>query len=42
MMSFKQRVKESLYTFSRHLINDKAKKEEFVRNFRYSQLDVTE
>ncbi|MEH7254580.1 glucose-6-phosphate dehydrogenase, partial [Neobacillus niacini] len=37
---YQKHIKESLYTFSRHLINDKAKKEEFVRKFRYSQLDI--
>lgn len=40
-VDFQTRVKESLFTFSRHLINDKSKKEEFVKAFRYSQLDVT-
>ena len=38
---FQIRVKESLMNFSRHLINDHSKKEEFVKAFRYSQLDVT-
>lgn len=39
-VEFQARVKESLYTFSRHLINDKSKKEQFVKAFRYSQLDI--
>jgi glucose-6-phosphate 1-dehydrogenase len=30
---FQSRVVDSLYTFSRHLINDKSKKEEFVKAF---------
>ena len=38
---FQSRVIDSLYTFSRHLLNDKAKKEEFVKSFRYCQVDVT-
>ncbi|GIN41483.1 glucose-6-phosphate dehydrogenase [Heyndrickxia oleronia] len=40
-VEFQSRVIDSLYTFSRHLINDKSKKEEFVKAFRYCQLDVT-
>ena len=38
---FQDRVTDSLYTYSRHLINDKSKKIEFVKKFRYSQLDIT-
>ncbi|QOK29943.1 glucose-6-phosphate dehydrogenase (plasmid) [Cytobacillus oceanisediminis] len=38
---FQARVTDSLYTFSRHLLNDKTKKEEFVRKFHYCQLNVT-
>ncbi|WP_026583169.1 glucose-6-phosphate dehydrogenase [Bacillus sp. J33] len=38
---FQSRVIDSLYTFSRHLVNDKSKKEEFVKAFRYCQLDFT-
>ncbi|MFC3882336.1 glucose-6-phosphate dehydrogenase [Bacillus songklensis] len=38
---YQTRVKESLLTFSRHLINDLSKKEEFAKAFRYMQLDVT-
>lgn len=38
---FQERVTDSLYTFSRHLLNDKSKKEEFVKAFHYCQLDVT-
>ncbi|MBM7655196.1 glucose-6-phosphate 1-dehydrogenase [Neobacillus cucumis] len=38
---FQDRVTQSLYTYSRHLVNDKAKKKEFVKKFRYSQLDIT-
>lgn len=37
---FQSRVIDSLHTFSRHLLNDKSKKEEFVKAFRYFQLDV--
>ncbi len=37
---FQNRVTDSLYTYSRHLINDKSKKSEFVKKFRYSQLDI--
>lgn len=37
---FQNRVTDSLYTYSRHLINDKSKKIEFVKKFRYSQLDI--
>ncbi|PLT31444.1 glucose-6-phosphate dehydrogenase [Peribacillus deserti] len=40
-VDFQTHVKESLFTFSRHLLNDKSKKEEFSMEFRYSQLDVT-
>ncbi|XJZ28851.1 glucose-6-phosphate dehydrogenase [Bacillota bacterium Lsc_1132] len=40
-VDFQTRVKESLITFSRHLINDKSKKDEFVKAFRYCELDVT-
>lgn len=40
-VEFQKRVTESLYTYSRHLIKDKSKKEEFVKKFRYSQLDIT-
>lgn len=40
-VDFQTRVKESIFTFSRHLLNDKSKKEEFSMVFRYSQLDVT-
>ncbi|MGM0867538.1 MAG: glucose-6-phosphate dehydrogenase [Bacillota bacterium] len=39
---FPSRVIDSLHTFSRHLLNDKSKKEEFVKAFRYCQLDVTD
>lgn len=39
---FQSRVIDSLYTFSRHLLNDKSKKEEFVQAFRYCQLDFTD
>ncbi|MBM7585344.1 glucose-6-phosphate 1-dehydrogenase [Bacillus pakistanensis] len=39
---FQSRVIDSLHTFSRHLLNDKSKKEEFVKAFRYCQLDVTD
>jgi glucose-6-phosphate 1-dehydrogenase len=39
---FQSRVIDSLHTFSRHLLNDKSKKEEFVMAFCYCQLDVTE
>ncbi|KKK38252.1 glucose-6-phosphate dehydrogenase [Mesobacillus campisalis] len=38
---YQDRVTESLYTFSRHLVNDKAKKKEFVKKFRYTQLDIS-
>ena len=38
---FQSRVIDSLFTFSRHLMNDKSKKEEFVKAFHYCQLDVT-
>ncbi|MGE7759598.1 glucose-6-phosphate dehydrogenase [Peribacillus sp. NPDC097895] len=40
-VEFQTRVKESLMTFSRQLINDPSKKEEFIQAFRYIQLDVT-
>ncbi|MGX9133263.1 glucose-6-phosphate dehydrogenase [Rummeliibacillus sp. JY-2-4R] len=39
---FQSRVIDSLYTFSRHLMNDKTKKDEFVKAFHYCQLDVTD
>ncbi|WP_010277197.1 glucose-6-phosphate dehydrogenase, partial [Paenibacillus senegalensis] len=39
---FQSRVIDSLHTFSRHLLNDISKKEEFVKEFRYCQLDVTD
>lgn len=39
-VEFQARVKDSLYTFSRHLINDKSKKEEFVKSFSYCQMDI--
>lgn len=39
---FKEHVKESLYTFSRHLINDLAKKDEFLQMFSFCQLDFTD
>lgn len=38
---FQSRIIDSLYTFSRHLLKDKSKKEEFAKLFRYCQLDVT-
>lgn len=38
---FQSRVIDSLYTFSRHLLNDKAKKDEFVKSFSYCQFDIT-
>lgn len=38
---FQSRVVDSLYTFSRHLINDKSKKEAFAKAFHYCQLDFT-
>ena len=38
---FQTRIIDSLYTFSRHLLNDKSKKEEFVKAFHYCQADVT-
>lgn len=38
---FQTHVKESVLNFSRHLINDKSKKDEFVKAFRYIRLDVT-
>lgn len=38
---FQSRVDDSLTNFSRHSIEDKSKKEEFVQAFRYSRLDVT-
>jgi glucose-6-phosphate 1-dehydrogenase len=38
---FQSRVIDSLYTFSRHLVNDKSKKEEFVKAFSFCQLDFT-
>ncbi|WP_134704577.1 glucose-6-phosphate dehydrogenase [Ammoniphilus sp. YIM 78166] len=38
---FQARVKDSLYTYSRHLVNDQSQKKEFVKKFRYSQLDIT-
>lgn len=40
-VELRSRVTDSLYTFSRHLVNDKPKKEEFIKEFRYCQLDVT-
>ena len=40
-VEFQARVTDSLYTFSRHLINDKSKKEQFVKAFSYSQLDIS-
>ncbi|MFD5853375.1 glucose-6-phosphate dehydrogenase [Cytobacillus pseudoceanisediminis] len=39
---FQSRVIESLHIFSRHLLKDKSKKEEFVKAFHYCQLDVTD
>ncbi|WP_025731625.1 glucose-6-phosphate dehydrogenase [Heyndrickxia ginsengihumi] len=39
---FQLMIIDSLYTFSRHLLNDKSKKEEFVKAFHYCQLDVTD
>ncbi|QVY61509.1 glucose-6-phosphate dehydrogenase [Cytobacillus gottheilii] len=39
---FQAKVKDSLYTFSRHLLNDVSKKQEFVKLFHYCQLDVTD
>lgn len=39
--SFQKHVKESLQTFSRRLINESSKTEEFLNAFRYSLLDVT-
>ncbi|MED1560619.1 glucose-6-phosphate 1-dehydrogenase [Alkalihalobacillus alcalophilus ATCC 27647 = CGMCC 1.3604] len=39
---FQSRVIDSLHIFSRHLLNDKSKKEEFVKPFRYYHLDVTD
>lgn len=41
-VEFQARVKDSLYTFSRHLINDKSKKEEFVKSFSYCQMDIND
>ncbi|WP_373894773.1 glucose-6-phosphate dehydrogenase [Virgibacillus natechei] len=41
-VGFQSSVIDSLYTFSRHLINDKSKKGEFVKAFRYCQLDFTQ
>ncbi len=41
-VGFQSSVIDSLYTFSRHLINDKSKKEEFVKAFRYCQFDFTQ
>ena len=38
---FQVRIKESLLTFSRHLIDEKSQIEEFVKLCRYSRLDVT-
>lgn len=40
-VDFQNHVTDSLYTFSRHLINDKSEKQEFVKAFRYCQLDFT-
>ncbi|MFX3673603.1 MAG: glucose-6-phosphate dehydrogenase [Paenisporosarcina sp.] len=40
-VDFQTHVKESLMTFSRHLINDTSKKEEFLKSFQYCQLDAT-
>ncbi|GIO24017.1 glucose-6-phosphate dehydrogenase [Oceanobacillus sp. J11TS1] len=39
---FQSRIIDSLYTFSRHLLHDKTKKETFVSNFHYHQLDAVE
>ncbi|MEW9672544.1 glucose-6-phosphate dehydrogenase [Ammoniphilus sp. 3BR4] len=39
---FQDRVKDSLYTYSRHLANDISHKREFVKKFRYSPLDITD
>lgn len=39
---FQNYVKESIQTFSRRLINDHFKVEEFIKNFRYSKLDATD
>ncbi|WP_085994115.1 glucose-6-phosphate dehydrogenase [Oceanobacillus senegalensis] len=41
-VEFQSSVIDSLYTFSRHLIDDKSKKETFVQPFRYCQLDFTQ
>lgn len=38
---FQSRVIDSLYTFSRHLLKDKSKKEKFVKSFSYCQIDAT-
>lgn len=37
---FQSRIIDSLYTFSRHLLHDKTKKETFAGNFHYYQLDA--
>jgi len=39
---FRERVKQSLYAFSRHLISDPARKDEFLSRFYYSRLDADE
>lgn len=38
---YRTSVTDSLYTFSRHLIQDTAKKEQFVRSFTYCQMDIS-
>lgn len=38
---FQSRIIDSLYTFSRHLLHDKTKKETFVTNFQYHPLDAS-
>ncbi|MFD9626452.1 glucose-6-phosphate dehydrogenase [Peribacillus muralis] len=40
-IEFQNQVKESIQTFSRRLINDRFKIEEFIKSFRYSRLDAT-
>lgn len=37
---FQSKIIDSLYTFSRHLLHDKTKKETFAGNFHYYQLDA--
>ncbi|MDM8151073.1 glucose-6-phosphate dehydrogenase, partial [Priestia megaterium] len=40
-VDFQNQVKQSVQTFSRRLVNDQLKMEEFLNAFRYSTLDVT-